>query len=149
RHGEADIVGAQAGHATVVVLGHHGGDAHVAPALPVAPGAHARQGVALVDDVVDQQHATAAQRGGRAMLPHQFTTGGGTAVAGGVQVVELEVQAARADLQCEVGGERQAAVHHGQEQRPRAVGVVGDDAPGHRGDRAFYRRAVVDHLGAF
>ena len=57
------------------------------------------QRVAFVEDVVDQQHAAAAQRRRRAVLPRQFAAGGRAAVAGGVQVVEFQVEPARAEFQ--------------------------------------------------
>ena len=65
-------IGAQAGHATVVALDRERGDAHVEGALLHAPGTHDGQRLSLVDDVVDQQHAAAAQRRCRAVLPCEF-----------------------------------------------------------------------------
>src|SRR5690606_19112905 len=96
----------------------------------------------------DQQHATAAHRRGRAVQPGQAGTGGVAAVTGGVQVVELEVEAAFAQREGELSGERKPTVHHREEQRRlRVVGVVGHDRVGHFLDHLVQLVAIEEQFG--
>ena len=102
--------------------------------------------MAFVQDVVHQQHAAAVQGGRRSVLPHQFAAGGLAAVTGGVQVVELQVQAARAQFQRQLAGERQRTVHDGQVDR-HLTGVVACDGRGHLRDGTVDRRAIDQQVG--
>src|SRR3546814_4806464 len=84
--------------------------------------------VALVEDVVDQQHAPPLHRRGGTMQPGQPRAGGVAAVAGGVQVVELDVEPALAERERQLRRERHAAVHDGDEQRrPRIVRIRSEE----------------------
>src|SRR5690606_29379194 len=116
--------------------------------LVLAPVLHRLERVAFVENVVDQQHAAAAHRRGRTMQPGQSRAGGAAAVAGGVQVVELEVEAALAQREGQLPGERQAAVHHGEKQRRlRVVGIVGEDRVGDLLDGVLDLVAVEQQFG--
>src|SRR3546814_3100726 len=99
-----------------------------------APAGDGLERVALVEDVVDQQHAPPLHRRGGTMQPGQPRTGGVAAVAGGVQVVELDVEPALAERERQLRRERHAAVHDGDEQRrSRIVLIVAADRVGQSG----------------
>src|SRR5690606_20105811 len=105
----------------------------------------ALQGEAFVEDVVDQQHAAAEQRGGRAVLPHQVAAGFAV-VTGGVQVVELQVLAACAQFQRKLAGERQRAVHDRQIDRDFTL-VIARDRVGDAGNGLVDGGAVDQQVG--
>ena len=136
-------VGGDIGHAAVVVLDAEHGDADIRGALVFAPVADGLHGVAFVEDVVGDQYAPAFQRCRRTMQPREAGAGGGAAIAGGVQVVELEIDA---DFQRQLRGEQHAAVHHGQIHRARA-GVIVADVDGDAGDGAVDFSAIEQQVG--
>ena len=146
RHLHADMVGADAFDATVVDLFREHGDPHLGRALVFAPVLHRQQGMAFVEDVVGQQHLAPAHRRGRAMQPRKPRSAGLAAIAGGVQVIEFEVEPALAQRERELRGERQAAVHHRDVQRHLAFGIGISDLAGDAFDRRLQRRAVVHDM---
>src|SRR5574337_707714 len=88
-------IGPDALDQAVVLLGAQAGDIDFFRSAPVAVVAHFLQGVAFVEDVVDQQHDAVFQRHHRLAQPAQLLARGRAAVAGGVNVVEFQVGADR------------------------------------------------------
>ena len=105
------------GRAARGAFGEHG-DAHRRRALRQAVFANGEQGVAFIEDVVDQQHVAAGHAVIRPPAPFQATALG-AAIPGGMGIVELEVGH---QGQAQFGGEEQAAIHDGDEQRPLDTG---------------------------
>jgi hypothetical protein len=73
---------------------------------------------ALVEHVIHHQHRAAGNGGARLDDPRQLATGGGVAVAGDVQVVELQ---RKSQQRQQLAGEDHRAAHDGEHQR---VGIA-------------------------
>ncbi len=122
--GQADVIGLQvrAGLAVVVLVDQHG-SVHGAGAGVLAELDDGRQGVPLVEDVIDDQHFAVDEGDFRLGLPEQLAAGGLAAIAGGVQVGQFQREV---QLGQQLAGEDQAAVHHAEHHRI-ALGQLGAD----------------------
>ncbi|MCY1372702.1 hypothetical protein D9M69_599310 [compost metagenome] len=97
----------------------------------------------LVEDVVDDQHVAVDERQLRLGLPEQLAAGSLAAVAGGMQVGQLEREV---QLGQQLAGEDQPAVHHAEHHRV-ALGQLAVDRLGDLGDGRLDLRFGVQTVG--
>src|SRR5512135_3686408 len=125
RNLDADEVRADARRSAVVKLAAEYRDQDAPRALIETEVADRAQRVALVENVVGQQHGAAEQFQARLLDPEQFAAARAAAIARRMHVVEFQIGRNR---QRERTAENQATVHDGQEHRCLTVQALGNRA---------------------